>query len=115
MTSLNFNLIILTIIFMTSTNCSIINEHVKHTKNLLSSHKFTIEELLTANFPYADPRTDAQYDMDPCKSGKTPNIWFLLNNLRISGKFGAADGSIAHQEDTSATSLMNDPSEINKH
>lgn len=53
---------------MASTNCSIINEHVKHTKKI--SHKFTIEELLTAKFPYNDPRTDAQYDMDPCKSGK---------------------------------------------
>lgn len=55
---------------MTSTNGSVINEHVKHTKKINSPHKFTVEELLTASFPYTDPRTDAQYDMDPCKSGK---------------------------------------------
>jgi hypothetical protein len=33
------------------------------------SSKFTIEELLSSRFPYTDPRTDHQLDMDPCKSG----------------------------------------------
>ena len=35
-----------------------------------ASKKFTIEELLSMSFPYTDPRTDSQLDMDPCKSGK---------------------------------------------
>lgn len=35
-----------------------------------SSKKFTIEQLQSTSFPYTDPRTDYQLDMDPCKSGK---------------------------------------------
>lgn len=37
-----------------------------------TSKRFTIEQLLSTSFPYTDPRTDNQLDMDPCKSGK----WF---------------------------------------
>ena len=35
------------------------------------SKKFTVEELLSLNFPYTDPRSDHQLDMDPCKAGRT--------------------------------------------
>jgi hypothetical protein len=36
-----------------------------------SSRKFSIEDLLSTTYPYTDPRTDYQLDMDPCKSGET--------------------------------------------
>jgi hypothetical protein len=34
-----------------------------------SSRKYSIEVLLSTKYPYTDPRTDYQLDMDPCKSG----------------------------------------------
>lgn len=43
------------------------NEH-RHVKN--QSSKYSIEQLLSTSFPYSDPRTDHQLDMDPCKSGE---------------------------------------------
>lgn len=67
-----FNLIVLIIIFVTTVHCSIINEHIKRTRNQNEnvSQKYSIEDLLTKTFPYADSRVENQYDMDPCKAGR---------------------------------------------
>lgn len=44
--------------------------HASKSKAVRSTPRFTIEELLSTTFPYSDPRTDSQLDMDPCKAGK---------------------------------------------
>lgn len=42
--------------------------------------KYTIEELLHTTYPYTDPRTDYQLDMDPCKSGEFLLVIRLLKS-----------------------------------
>lgn len=51
------------VIFISDEAISVENHRISE------SHKFTIDELLSSRFPYTDPRTDHQLDMDPCKSG----------------------------------------------
>ncbi|CAO1402934.1 unnamed protein product [Diamesa serratosioi] len=61
------------LIFMLNTiNSAFVNDHEHRNDSInkqSSSIKHTIEELLTTVYPYKDPRTDHQVDMDPCKSG----------------------------------------------
>lgn len=46
------------------------NALVKDDRGKRNSPKYSISELLSTTFPYSDPRTDNQLDMDPCKSGE---------------------------------------------
>lgn len=63
-----FGFIVALTLFVSMTMCgAIVHEH-RHVKN--QSSKYSIEQLLSTSFPYSDPRTDHQLDMDPCKSGK---------------------------------------------
>lgn len=70
----------------TATKCSIVNDYVHHAKHQhsrhkVTTHKFTIEDLLSKTFPYNDPRHDNQYDMDPCKAGNVNTIFLLLQAM----------------------------------
>lgn len=65
-----FSLIAVIAFILSSSSCGALvndNENVKS-----QSKKYSIDELLSSNFPYTDPRTDNQLFMDPCKAGKDP-------------------------------------------
>lgn len=67
--------VVILILTLNTINSAFVNDHEhrtdsNHHNRQSSSVKHTIEELLTTVYPYKDPRTDHQVDMDPCKSGK---------------------------------------------
>lgn len=58
-------------IFLMASICEALEcgNHILDCEKSLSK-KYSFDELLSVKFPYTDPRTDHQLDMDPCKSGK---------------------------------------------
>ena len=74
--------VVILILTLNTINSAFVNEN-EHRKDSNhnrqpSSVKHTIEELLTTVYPYKDPRTDHQVDMDPCKSGKVLQFLFYF-------------------------------------
>ena len=82
--SRKLSLTVVILIFTLNTiNSAFANDHEHHKDSInkqSSSVKHTIEELLTTVYPYKDPRTDHQVDMDPCKSGK---VFYYFNILSM--------------------------------
>lgn len=74
--------VVILILTLNTINSAFVNDHEHHkdsNNNRQSSPvKHTIEELLTTVYPYKDPRTDHQVDMDPCKSGKVLHYSTLI-------------------------------------
>jgi hypothetical protein len=63
-----FGLIAVIAFILSSSSCGALANDNGNVK--AQSKKYSIDELLSSNFPYSDPRTDHQLDMDPCKAGK---------------------------------------------
>lgn len=65
-----FNVIVVILVIASEPGCQ---------ASKAATSRFTIEELLTTTFPYSDPRTDSQLDMDPCKAGKNFEVLHSSN------------------------------------
>lgn len=83
--------VVILLLTLNTINSAFVNDH-EHRKD--SNHnrqstsvRYTIEELLTTVYPYKDPRTDHQVDMDPCKSGKVlHSIYFTIYSTLYSSQ-----------------------------
>lgn len=79
-----FNVIVVILLIASESGCRATKSKVR------PSSKFTIEELLSTTFPYSDPRTDSQLDMDPCKAGK--NLQVLPFQCSLSSSWKSSKG-----------------------
>lgn len=94
-----FGLIGAIVVIQSITWCGVLaNEHRHANSRRHQTTKYTIEELLSSTYPYSDPRTDHQLDMDPCKSGKMKMLWqhvHVTSYLTMSLKLFYLPSSVA--------------------